>query len=380
MDHYASLVEAGLDSKHAAVLLVVLSDFCFVTMDGVIQGLQSGYGLGPEEILLFRMVFTSTLCLLWVRHSDPPGFAVLFTADKWLVWVRGTVNSLGIYTVYLALQYIALSEAVAIFHLRPFPVAFLCFVFLGERFTRIQLFASGMEDDTSRSWLTDLDEQPVLSFGAVVLIFPPEWLFGRVAERDTGRLVMGVCAAFASMLVTTLDFLLVRKIGDAVGVAQHLSVSAVAAVVVSVMAMVVTGTAPTVHAQPKAWVLMSVITVSGFVAQLGWISALKRVSGGTVAVLGYLQVPFAIAVQVIFTTTVPDWKAVLGMTVIIASGIWAAVRLSLRFMGADDAADRWCTQDRIGRAGWREWGAFPLLLNVNGDGRNGENDDMASAE
>ncbi|KAK4683541.1 hypothetical protein P7C73_g6705, partial [Tremellales sp. Uapishka_1] len=88
--------------------------------------------------------------------------------------------------------------------------------------------------------------------------------------------------------------------------------------------MIVSQTPPTIHAPREAWVMLAAVAVTGLSAQLAQVAALQRLSGGRVAVLGYLQVPFSIIFQAIFTTAVPKWTQVVGMTVIVLSGVWAA--------------------------------------------------------
>jgi drug/metabolite transporter (DMT)-like permease len=45
--------------------------------------------------------------------------------------------------LYTALNYLDLSTTLTVFHLRPFPTAFLCYVFLNETFGRKKLICCG---------------------------------------------------------------------------------------------------------------------------------------------------------------------------------------------------------------------------------------------
>ena len=45
-----------------------------------------------------------------------------------------------------SLQYTTLSESATMRHLRPFPISLLCFDFLGEALSRVQVVAVGKYD------------------------------------------------------------------------------------------------------------------------------------------------------------------------------------------------------------------------------------------
>lgn len=54
----------------------------------------------------------------------------------------------------LSLAYLARSEGITIFSLRPFPVAFFCSVFLREAFPRKQAWACGNGEPHSSGQVT----------------------------------------------------------------------------------------------------------------------------------------------------------------------------------------------------------------------------------
>ncbi|KAK4685928.1 hypothetical protein P7C73_g4207, partial [Tremellales sp. Uapishka_1] len=286
MDRHWALVERCLDYKHTAVIAATISNLCFVTMDGVCQELQTMHGLTAEEVLFLRMVskpsvleratgtpneqvFTSIVCLVWLYSTDRAGLAELFTAKSQLLWIRGTTGCTGTYLI------------------------------------------------------------------AVFLIFPPEWLFGNVEESHPGHFLMGIVIVVSAVVISSFDILLVRKIGNAIGPVHHLAVFSLAALVVTptqVPSLVKPYRTPAECDQSQGDAHYTKPTndpclagsITGLLGQLAQVAALQKISGGHFAVLGYLQVPFAIMFQVVFTTTIPQWSAVVGMTVIILSGIWAA--------------------------------------------------------
>ena len=78
-----------------------------------------------------------------ITYRSPSLLRAVINPSSTLIWARGLNNAIGLVAVTASLAYITLSESVSILHLRPFPVALLCYLFLGEGFTRIQIIACG---------------------------------------------------------------------------------------------------------------------------------------------------------------------------------------------------------------------------------------------
>jgi len=63
---------------------------------------------------------------------------------RYLLWARGFIAYLGCQFGYISFGLLSLSEGITIYHLRPFLLIFLCWVYLGEKVNRIQIMACGM--------------------------------------------------------------------------------------------------------------------------------------------------------------------------------------------------------------------------------------------
>lgn len=61
-----------------------------------------------------------------------------------LSWMRGVIHTVGISAFYIAIRYLPISDALTLFHLKPFPVAIMCMVVLKEVISRVQVGAMGM--------------------------------------------------------------------------------------------------------------------------------------------------------------------------------------------------------------------------------------------
>jgi drug/metabolite transporter (DMT)-like permease len=88
-------------------------------------------------------VITSVICIAWLYLKDRPTLLSILGTDSWLLWVRGALTGVGLLLTYTAFNYLDLSTALTVFHLRPFPTALLCYVFLNETFGRKKLICCG---------------------------------------------------------------------------------------------------------------------------------------------------------------------------------------------------------------------------------------------
>lgn len=73
------------------------------------------------------------------------------TADGRLIWSRSLIMVCVVSTTYFALSQIEVSAFIAIFHLRPFPTAFLCYLVLKEPFGKVQTISCGTSFPTLSS-------------------------------------------------------------------------------------------------------------------------------------------------------------------------------------------------------------------------------------
>jgi len=81
--------------------------------------------------------------LIVLIFTSPNVLSTTIDTSSGILWIRSFNLAIAAVAVVLSLEYITLSEAISILHMRPFPVLLLCYVFLGEPFSRIQLMACG---------------------------------------------------------------------------------------------------------------------------------------------------------------------------------------------------------------------------------------------
>ncbi len=94
--------------------------------------------------LTLQQTATLTICLIYLYNTSTTSIIDSLRPKSVIPWIRSVVMTLTTLSMYAALKYIPLAEATVVFHLRPMPVAIICYLILGEIFTKIQMTASGM--------------------------------------------------------------------------------------------------------------------------------------------------------------------------------------------------------------------------------------------
>jgi drug/metabolite transporter (DMT)-like permease len=90
-----------------------------------------------EALTLQTLVFF--LAFGYVLQARTPDAPFGPPPIRGLMWIRGCLLSMGLITGYSSLRYLTISEFLTIFCCLPFPTGLLCWMFLGEEFTRVQM-------------------------------------------------------------------------------------------------------------------------------------------------------------------------------------------------------------------------------------------------
>ncbi|KAI8579063.1 hypothetical protein K450DRAFT_243681 [Umbelopsis ramanniana AG] len=178
------------------LLLMTLSALGFSVMSLCVK-------LGGSVFPSFEMVFARSLVQLvlglvgcFILKVNPLG-------DKkvrgWLV-LRGLAGSVGLALFFYCLTALPLADATVVFFLGPIFTAILASVALGERFTLFDGICA------------------TLTFGGVVLVSRPEFLFGseggssQPEDNESQRIFAIICAVMGAML-SAVAYVTVRKVG-----------------------------------------------------------------------------------------------------------------------------------------------------------------------
>ena len=146
------------------VTLIMSANLCFTVMDGTAQFMMAK-GLSPLQVAFLRLVglnddnivrsitmvtvlmevsfqfFGFIICISYFLSVDTRPLVKLFSSSSGWVWLRAVENSTNLGFTYFSVANLDLATFITLFNLKPFVVAFLCWIFLGERVTKIQIIA-----------------------------------------------------------------------------------------------------------------------------------------------------------------------------------------------------------------------------------------------
>ncbi|CAK7892634.1 hypothetical protein CAAN1_08S05050 [[Candida] anglica] len=266
----------------------------------------------PLQILFVRMIITYACCLIYMYTTKSvPDYPFGPKEIRKLLVLRGIVGFFGVFGLYFSLQYLSLSDAVAITFLIPMVTAFLAWVVIHEHYTLIEAVCG------------------LISLGGVVLIAKPHFIFGSTSDSETSideniessstekRLLatavglMGVCGASSV-------FIILRKIGKRAH--PLLSVSYFAAICVVLtftLLLIIPSLSFAIPQNGHQWFLFFLIGISGFLMQFSLTAGVQREKAGRAALMTYSNMIFAIIWDLVIWGHLPGILSFLGIFLII---------------------------------------------------------------
>jgi len=286
-------VAANEGARQTGVLLFFAALVAFATFDAGAKQLLERYPAPFLNVMRYLAVVTLAMGMLW-RHGR--GLRLRDAPEKPLLVLRGIMLATVATCFMTALIWMPLSEATAIYFTAPLIMVALSPWLLGERVRAAQWGAVAA------------------GFAGMLLIVRPgsnlPWL---------GTLLMAVSAvSYAVFQVLTR-----RLSGKVPGPIQY--------AYTAFICLVVTGL-PAPFFLPDPWPdLTDMLFIVGLgacsgLAQIFLISAFQRVAAATLAPLNYFQLLLAVLFSTFWFQRPPDGLALAGMGLIIASGVFLALR------------------------------------------------------
>jgi len=255
--------------------------------------------------------------------SDP------FTGPKGvrlLLVCRGFFGFFGLFGIYFSLQFLSLSDATVITFLAPLLTAFSGAFFLGEKFSRREVFAG------------------FFSLVGVVLIARPPFLFGSGGEGgpelpSTGdappgfpsrevtpeQRLIAVGVGLLGVFGSTGAYTTLRAIGKRAHPLHSLVSFSLQSILVATIGLIVTKTEFIVPTR-LAWLAMLVmIGIFGFCAQVLLTMGLARETASRGSMAIYTQIVFAMIFERIFFQAIPSVLSVIGTLTILSCALYVAL-------------------------------------------------------
>jgi S-adenosylmethionine uptake transporter len=315
MRRWSSGAAPGIACIVAAMMMLSLQD-------SIVKWLGATYAL--HQIVLIRSLIAASLTLVALAAA---GRLALLRTQRWTLHLaRGGLMLVTNSAFFLALVAMPIAEAVAMFFVAPLFITLLSALMLGERVGPRRLFAV------------------LIGFaGVLIVVRPGSGLFGYVA-----LLPVGSAATYAIMQIMT------RRLG----VTDSAATMAFWAQTIFIVAGIAMGLAvgdgrfagsddPSLDFLLRTWrvptaedaPLFALVGLLIAAASILLFQAYRTTEAATIAPFEYIALPFAAIWGFLFWGDVPDAIAILGMGLIVGSGVFIVVRTErLQSRSGTDAA------------------------------------------
>lgn len=301
--------------KYLGFILLIGSQFfnsiMITTVKLLVTDEEFDVKIHPLQILFVRMFITYLCCLLYMGITKSVPYAPFgkYEIRKWLV-LRGVIGFFGVFGLYFSLQYLSVSDAVAITFLIPLVTAFLAWILLRERYSLVEGICG------------------IVSLAGVLLIAKPQFIFGSEADNEstndsiesssTEKRLLATGVGLFGTVGASLVFIILRKIGNEAHSLLSVSYFALSTVIVCVIAILVT---PSISfAIPQngyQWFLFFTIGIAGFLFQFAMTAGIQKVKASKASLVVYTQMVFAIAWDLMIWHHFPGILSVFGIVIII---------------------------------------------------------------
>lgn len=265
----------------------------------------------PIQILFARMFITYVCCVLYMvitRSVEDAPFGP--KPLRPILVARGVLGFLGVFGLYFSLQYLSLSDAVAITFLIPLVTPFFAWIALGERYSVLEAVCA------------------VLSFGGILLIAKPDFIFGSASKLETGDdaaesasselRVLATAVALVGVCGASSVYVVLRKIGKAAHPLISVSYFALLTCIICFLSTIlIPGLSFQAPKTFKQWFLFMLIGLSGFFMQFCLAAGLQREKAGRSALLIYSNMVFALFWDFVIWNHIPGLLSFLGTAIIV---------------------------------------------------------------
>lgn len=265
----------------------------------------------PLQILFARMVITYACCLLYMFITKAVPDAPFGPKNmRKLLFMRGSLGFFGVFGLYFSLQYLSLSDAVAITFIIPMVTAFLAWVILHERYSLVEAGCG------------------LISLVGVMLIAKPKFIFGEselsgdgsIESSSTEKRLLATGVGLIGVLGASSVYIILRKIGHETHPLLSVSYFALTCVIISFVALIAIPSISFAIPQTSyQWFLFIFIGGFGFLMQFSLTAGIQRVNAGKAALMSYTNMVFVIIWDLIFWAHFPGILSILGIIIIIGN-------------------------------------------------------------
>lgn len=275
--------------------------FCILAPmgDAIAKILGTSVPLGQVVLIRFAIQALILIPLVWAtgRLWRMRGRVL------WLTFLRTVIHVAAILSMFTALTYLPLADAIAIIFVMPFFMLILGYLVLGEEVGHRRLSAC------------------LVGFIGTLLVVQPSF----VSVGWPALLPVFVAVNFAIFMLITRQ---IAKETDPIGLQAVSGAMAVVLLAPLIGLGSVMDLPLLASEQPdgREWVLLVAIGVLGTVAHLLMTWSLRYAPSATLAPMQYLEIPFATLIGWLVFRDLPNPLASIGILITIAAGLYIILR------------------------------------------------------
>ena len=286
---------------------MLLASLSFALMGGFAKVVSQV--LPPVEVTFFRNIFGVILVGIAIykvplKQTGGKPFLLLF---------RGSMGFAALLAYFYIMAYIPLGEAVTYNKTSPIFVAIFAYLFLNEKLHKSALLAI------------------VIGFVGIVLVAQPQG--GTFDKYDILGIFSGIGAALAYTSIREL-----RKYYDTRAIVMSfMGVGTVAPLILMLITPYVNVSeefdwmfAEFVMPQGIEWGYVTAVGIFATISQLLMTKAYELTKAGIVGTISYSNIVFAVVIGIMLGDPIPDIWTVLGIILVILSGLLVALPKGLK--------------------------------------------------
>jgi drug/metabolite transporter (DMT)-like permease len=295
-------MKSYIKNMDRGILLMLLASLSFAAMGGFAKVVSQV--LPPVEVTFFRNIFGVVLVGLSIWKVP-----LKQTGGKFLLLLfRGSIGFAALLAYFYIMAHIPLGEAVTYNKTSPIFVAVFAYIFLGEKLHPSALIAI------------------ILGFVGIVLIAQPD--AGGFDKYDILGIFSGMGAALAYTSIREL-----RKYYDTRAIVMSfMGVGTLAPLLLMLVTPYVEVPkdfdwmfAKFVMPEGVEWGYVTAVGVFATMSQLLMTKAYELTKAGIVGTISYTNIVFALIIGVMLGDAIPDFWTVLGIILVILSGLLVAL-------------------------------------------------------
>ncbi|KAL1408689.1 hypothetical protein Q8F55_005502 [Vanrija albida] len=310
------------------LFLIAMAQFFFASMSTSVKFLMETTAMSTLALIFVRMGITLIFCwIVLFARGDPHPILGPPAVRKVLV-LRGMAGFGGLVCAYQALRALSVSDAVTIGFLTPSFTALFGFLLLGESF--------GLKEAISG----------FASLLGVILISRPPFIFGHGwgsqpvddttrkgrlnidlpnGEADDSSRLVAVTWALGGVLFSATAYLTIRYIGKRANALHSIGYFSMACTFTCGIAMLLFPSNQQWPSDTYGFALILLIGVFGFCAQCLLTFGLQHEKAGRAGLAMYLQIFFAVILDLVVFGTIPSFLSFVGTIIILSSAVWVAM-------------------------------------------------------